>query len=1517
MARIVGFTLRIDGQQQSVSELNAIELKLNKVAEAIKQLKDASKLDFLKQITEGQAGIVSAMNETNKIIKEQKALLSNLGNVKTKEYSNDSIKSLIKDLETLRKELDKANLQIEKLSTNKTTKQQSTKQSTSVDNSLLKAQEAAKKASETLSNLQPLIDKLNGNSVLEVADKLNIVDKSLVQVRDTIKYLNSNPLNIDGTNELSNLRVLEKQLTEEKKELTRVITLEAKELNNLSNELHPESVIAMRLEIEKLKTEYYRLSPELRESAEGIEKFNKINSTTNKVSAIEQSVGVFTRNVGNYRDAVNGFLPILDSLEKKGIKSGSSLINAFRSEQKQQIKQVQISVDQLSASFDKLNDEQKKGEQGLAILNKLESELKQLNNIAGQTPREFSKLKSSLLSVSDIVSGGLIGGGIIGVITKLQQLGGKAFAEFSEAEIAITKVDQILKQTGNSAGFTVQQLSEIAKSLGETNNIDNDVILNEITSKLLVYDRISNQVFAKAQQSVIDSATVLGQAYSTTAESIGKILNNPLSALKQLKKFGIDLTEQEKERLKVLIESNNLTEAQLIILQKFEKFTGQGIALAQTEIGKYKQITVEFNEALETVGTKISDIGIGFLDFTDDIIRGTVGMSDAAKVLKKSQQDLGVSLNEDNNFIKANIALLKDQNIQGKTRQEIINKLAAKYPDLINQLDLQNASMQRLTEIELDLTRATSQETVKRLSIKEKEQLEILRIEKERELIENKTKQRTANPNLPGFGLSEIKLNPFTSEKSDLEKEAKKLESELKDITEKLAVNSNQILKQNKINISLPITNESIKGQIKGIIDGAVDALQKETTLPQNKSSINKILNDFISIKQSLTGNETPEQLKEFASKINSAFAQILSASKDTATKATDEQIEAAKKAKEQLEDQLKRINQLKDSYQKTQNDLLVNEFEKQIKNAKLAFEIIKRDSELQIKKLKEDGTSNTDLKEIEALNKTIQAAKQVETAELEKINKAQQKVIQTSIDSLNSQKDEIESIVSEINKISTDDNVETIKRDTAKQLKNVTTVLDADTSLLDEKLSKGLLSQEKYNEEKNKLNDEAIKNELSILEKSKFIINEAYQKQYDANIIQLKANKNKRLNELDEQFKNEAAKIREDGEKNGLPESVILGKSIAAYKKLIAEKAEVNAKYDSDVKKQGQQLADNHGSTEEQITEKLKEQSSIRIEILQQEADKRQEIIQALKDTAIDLAGEISNTIFEINGNNLADEFKQRNAFLEKEKVARLKLAKGNAIAEEQINKDFVQRKEALDKEQFEREKRMRILEAEVNAALGITAVFAVPDPTFGILAAIRIAFILAQTALQIQAIKSKTFAEGGFGEIRKSGAGGRTSDSLLPPDETGKRPVGWAKYHRNEYTMPEWQTDENKDLVDAFDQDRIAKPHGRTGAVKKYIQKQAKEYAEKELIKINIIQARFKPENSAIPIVVKPQLFFNQIQKFELSDPQILQFAKIVAMETASAIENGAEKGIKKGMIEQSLIDDRKIRELKRKAI
>lgn len=66
------------------------------------------------------------------------------------------------------------------------------------------------------------------------------------------------------------------------------------------NEIEKKSLIGMRLELERMKKEYYALSEAQRNSTMGRNMLNDVQRQNAAVSSIEQSVGVYSRNVGNY-----------------------------------------------------------------------------------------------------------------------------------------------------------------------------------------------------------------------------------------------------------------------------------------------------------------------------------------------------------------------------------------------------------------------------------------------------------------------------------------------------------------------------------------------------------------------------------------------------------------------------------------------------------------------------------------------------------------------------------------------------------------------------------------------------------------------------------------------------------------------------------------------------------------------------------------------------------------------------------------------------------------------------------------------------------------------------------------------------------------------------------------------------------------------------------------------------------------------------------------------------------------
>lgn len=141
-------------------------------------------------------------------------------------------------------------------------------------------------------------------------------------------------------------------------------------------------------------------------------------------------------------------------------------------------------------------------------------------------------------------------------------------------------------------------------------------------------------------------------------------------------------------------------------------------------------------------------------------------------------------------------------------------------------------------------------------------------------------------------------------------------------------------------------------------------------------------------------------------------------------------------------------------------------------------------------------------------------------------------------------------------------------------------------------------------------------------------------------------------------------------------------------------------------------------------------------------EAAKREERIKQLKDAAIETAQSTASAVFEIQRNNAQRELDAKIAALDLETQNRIAAANGNKTKIAAIEKDAAAKREAIEKEAARERKIISIKEALINTALAITkALTGAPPPANFILAGVSAAAGLAQVAV----IRSQEFAEGG----------------------------------------------------------------------------------------------------------------------------------------------------------------------------
>jgi hypothetical protein len=174
-----------------------------------------------------------------------------------------------------------------------------------------------------------------------------------------------------------------------------------------------------------------------------------------------------------------------------------------------------------------------------------------------------------------------------------------------QAEIANRKLGSVLTSMG--FGEATKRTSAYAEQLERTLAIDADVI-KATQTKLATFANLTKTVnkaggaFDRATLAALDLAAAgFGEA-ETNAVQLGKALQDPIKGITALSRSGVTFTNQEKAKIKVLVESNRVLEAQELILEAIEKQVG-GTALAGASA--FDRIKLSLMQVADEIGLAV------------------------------------------------------------------------------------------------------------------------------------------------------------------------------------------------------------------------------------------------------------------------------------------------------------------------------------------------------------------------------------------------------------------------------------------------------------------------------------------------------------------------------------------------------------------------------------------------------------------------------------------------------------------------------------------------------------------------------------------------------------------------------------------------------------------------------------------------------------------------------------------------------------------------------------------------
>lgn len=193
----------------------------------------------------------------------------------------------------------------------------------------------------------------------------------------------------------------------------------------------------------------------------------------------------------------------------------------------------------------------------------------------------------------------------------------------STSDARITQVATSMGLFGKQTAAVSKRVAELSNTFARQTGVDQNTIKLS-AAKLLTFKELGKTagqmggLFERATKATVDMAAAGFGTAEANAVQLGKALNDPIKGITALAKSGVTFTEAEKHKIKTLVESNKLTEAQGIIMSAVEKQVGGVAAATANTSDKIKvawsqvqeQLGQQLLPAFETVGNWLVDTGI-------------------------------------------------------------------------------------------------------------------------------------------------------------------------------------------------------------------------------------------------------------------------------------------------------------------------------------------------------------------------------------------------------------------------------------------------------------------------------------------------------------------------------------------------------------------------------------------------------------------------------------------------------------------------------------------------------------------------------------------------------------------------------------------------------------------------------------------------------------------------------------------------------------------------------------------
>ncbi len=220
-----------------------------------------------------------------------------------------------------------------------------------------------------------------------------------------------------------------------------------------------------------------------------------------------------------------------------------------------------------------------------------------------EATKAFDGIGSSLGKLAGLVAAAFS-------VRAIVNFGQESIAAAEGVAVANQRLDQIAKSMG-IFGEETQAVSDRLKEYAEANELTVGVdaeVIKATQAKLLTFKELAATAdeaggsFDRATQAALDLAAAGFGSAETNAIQLGKALQDPIKGITALRRAGVTFTDAEKEKIKTLVESGKILEAQNLVLAAIETQVGGTAAATATASTKMQ---LAFDNVKETVGAAL------------------------------------------------------------------------------------------------------------------------------------------------------------------------------------------------------------------------------------------------------------------------------------------------------------------------------------------------------------------------------------------------------------------------------------------------------------------------------------------------------------------------------------------------------------------------------------------------------------------------------------------------------------------------------------------------------------------------------------------------------------------------------------------------------------------------------------------------------------------------------------------------------------------------------------------------